>query len=222
MHERTRRDRAERLAPAGRSAKRDARIRNRRTVAVLHAVAGAPADVVEQKRVVPGLELRNSPNTAICSRTSRCTILARSSTSSCAPSECTTSRKVDGVPSAFGTVNVLRTKSESSVGLSRKYGRFGAVNVNGSFVGNSCVPAFQFEPAGGTNVIRIGRAFEPRCPQNAAGMLRCACVVRPPCRCRRHNRRRCDTRAVPCRRARRRPSRPRSAAWTVNCLPAPS
>ena len=66
-----------------------------------------------------------------------------------------------GVPSAFGTVNVLRTKSESSVGLSRKYCRFGAVNVNGSLVGNSCVPAFQFEPAGGTNVIRIGRASSP-------------------------------------------------------------
>ena len=58
------------------------------------------------------------------------------------------------MPSEFGVEKVLRTKSESSVGLSMKYWRFGAVKVKGSSVGKSCVPTFQFEPAGGTNVIR--------------------------------------------------------------------
>ena len=50
-----------------------------------------------------------------------------------------------------------------------KYCRLGAVNVNGSVVGNSCVPTFQFDPAGGTNVMRDRAAFETRRPHERRG-----------------------------------------------------
>ena len=45
-----------------------------------------------------------------------------------------------------------------------KYWRLGAVNVQGSDVGKSCVPTFQFEPAGGANVTRIGVVLVPERP----------------------------------------------------------
>ena len=72
------------------------------------------------------------------------------------------------------------TKSESSVGLSMKYCRFGAVNVHGSDVGKSCVPTFQFDPAGGENVMRIASFSWPIAHMNVAGMFMCACVVSMP------------------------------------------
>ena len=70
--------------------------------------------------------------------------------------------------------------SLSSVGLSIRYCRFGAVKVQGSSVGKSCVAGFQLEPAGGANVTRTGRASRPRAHISVAGMFMCACEASMP------------------------------------------
>ncbi len=67
------------------------------------------------------------------------------------------------------------SKALSSVGLSRKYCRSGAVNTNGSSVGTSWVATFQ-RSSDGKKVIAMGRSSNPLAHMNVAGMFRWAWV----------------------------------------------
>jgi hypothetical protein len=78
------------------------------------------------------------------------------------------------VPS--GTVNVRRSNVPTSDGLSIRYWRLGAVNVNSSAPGKSWVATRQLLPAGGSNRTSIGWRSRPTAHRMTAGMLMCACV----------------------------------------------
>ena len=80
-------------------------------------------------------------------------------------------RIVSCLPSALRTVNDRNDWLLSSVGLSIKYWRFGAVKVHGSSVGNSCVAGFQLEPSGGVNFTRTARPSRPCAHIRVAGMF---------------------------------------------------
>ena len=59
--------------------------------------------------------------------------------------------------------NVVVDQSASSVGLSMKYCRFGAVNVKADDgAANNCVATFQVEADGGSKRHAIGRISRPR------------------------------------------------------------
>ena len=87
---------------------------------------------------------------------------------------------VSSRPSGLRTLNERIVCALSSVGLSIRYWMFGAVNVQGSWVGNSWVAGRQPRPAGGSNVTRAARDSNPRAHINVAGMFMCAWVVSIP------------------------------------------
>ncbi len=81
------------------------------------------------------------------------------------------------VPGAPATRNVRRPKPLNSVGLSIRYCRFGAVKVNASGPGSSCVATRHDAPAGGSKRTVARRSSRPRAHISADGMLMCACVL---------------------------------------------
>ena len=85
-------------------------------------------------------------------------------------------RTVASLPSPPRTVNVRIVCALSSVGLSIRYCRFGAVNVHALSVGKSCVATTHDEPFGGSKVTRTLRASRPRAQSSVAGMFMWACV----------------------------------------------
>ena len=130
---------------------------------------------------------------------------------------------MSSLPSRLRTLNVRIVCALSSVGLSIRYWRFGAVNVHGSSVGKSCVAGIHDEPFGGSNVMRTLRAVEARAPTSASPACSCARASdRCRGRCRRRDRRKSCRRCGRCRRARRRPTDTDSAASAVSSLPLPS
>ena len=109
---------------------------------MLHAVAAAPRHVVAEERVGAGLELRELAEDAafladdlLDARAVLVDVGVGRVVMDCGPDGRAPCRR-DCV-----TVNVRIDCALSSVGLSIRYWRLGAVNVQGSSVGKSCVAA---------------------------------------------------------------------------------
>ena len=123
---------------------------------------------------MPWSKRGSSPHIAASSATTRLTRSAKLSSSAAVPAWCRAKWKVWVRPPP-ATVQVRTSWALSSVGLSMKYCRLGAVKVSGSRVGASCVATFH-SGRSGRKVTLTARVPSPRAHMNVAGMLRWAWV----------------------------------------------
>ena len=144
-----------------------------RAVAVLHAVAAGPRQVVREERVGVVLEGRVLAEQRVvpvrrCGGRRRRRARHRQRRRRGGGRPGSSAPAVES-PAAIGAANVSSTPGPNSDGLSSRNCRLGAVNTSGFSVGNNCVATFHDVPAGRSKVTRAGPAIEASRPHQRRG-----------------------------------------------------